>query len=92
MTQEQKNNLAMAIVEAIDRITEEETTAPATSSKCEMWTIAEAATEVKGLSAHTIRKWVAQGKIPSVRTGVGENGKILISKAALINYVNGREV
>lgn len=55
----------------------------------EMLTIHEAARTVKGLSEHTVRQLVAQGKVPSIRTGAGKNGKILIPKAALLDYCNG---
>jgi excisionase family DNA binding protein len=54
----------------------------------EMLTIKECASTVKGLSEHTVRQLVAQGKIPAVRAGAGKNGKILISKAALTDYFN----
>lgn len=90
MTQEMKNNLIAAIADIIDRIAaEDEPKEPQTASPCEMWTIAEAAEKVKGLSPHTIRQFVVQGKIPSVRTGVGRNGKILVPKNALLKYLNG---
>lgn len=55
----------------------------------EMLTVHEAARTVKGLSEHTVRQLVAQGKVPSIRTGAGKNGKILIPKAALLDYCNG---
>lgn len=58
-------------------------------SPMEMLTINEAAQEVKGLSAHTVRQLIAQGKIPSIRTGAGQNGKILVPKAALLKYLSG---
>ena len=54
----------------------------------EMLTIKECTESVRGLSAHTVRQLVKQGKIPSVRTGAGRNGKILISKSALLAYFN----
>ena len=43
-----------------------------------MITIREAAQTVKGLSEHTVRQLTAQDKIPSIRTGAGKNGKILV--------------
>ena len=55
----------------------------------EMLTIKEAAAAVKGVSEHTIRKLVAQGKVKYIRTGEGECGKILISKQSLITYFGG---
>ena len=56
-------------------------------SPVEMLTIKECAEAVKGLSEHTIRQLVAQEKIPYIRTGKGKSGKILISKAALLEYL-----
>ena len=60
-----------------------------TPQSVEMLTIKECTNAVKGLSEHTVRQLVAQGKIPYVRTGVGKRGKILISKAALLEYFGG---
>ncbi|MDE6593923.1 MAG: helix-turn-helix domain-containing protein [Oscillospiraceae bacterium] len=54
-----------------------------------MLTIKECAAAVKGLSEHTVRQLVAQEKIPYIRTGQGKNGKILISKSALLAYFGG---
>lgn len=54
----------------------------------EMLTIKECTEAVKGLSEHTIRQLVAQGKIPYIRTGKGKRGKILVSKKSLIEYLN----
>ena len=53
----------------------------------EMLTIKECSEAVTGLSEHTIRQLVAQEKIPYIRTGKGKPGKILISKAALCEYL-----
>ena len=52
-----------------------------------MLTIKECAEAVSGLSEHTIRQLVAQEKIPYIRTGQGKRGKILINKAALLEYL-----
>lgn len=56
-------------------------------SPVEMLTIKECAKAVTGLSEHTIRQLVAQEKIPYIRTGKGKRSKILISKAALLEYL-----
>ena len=56
----------------------------------EMLTIKECAEAVTGLSEHTIRQLVAQEKIPYIRTGKGKRGKILISKAALLGYLESQ--
>ncbi len=63
-----------------------------TSNKVEMLTIKESAELISGLSEHTVRQLVRQGKVKSVRTGEGRNGKILVNKADLIAYFNGKGV
>ena len=55
----------------------------------EMLTIKECTHAVSGLSEHTVRQLVAQKKIPYIRTGQGKRGKILISKTALLDYLEG---
>ena len=55
----------------------------------EMLTIKECTQTVSGLSEHTVRQLVAQKKIPYIRTGQGKRGKILISKATLLDYLEG---
>lgn len=52
----------------------------------EMLTIKECTQAVSGLSEHTVRLLVKQGKVKSVRTGEGRNGKILVNKADLLAY------
>ena len=52
----------------------------------EMLTVKECAELVNGLSEHTVRQLVAQDKVAYVRAGSGVRGKILVSKAALLNY------
>lgn len=53
----------------------------------EMLTIKQCTEAVSGLSENTVRQLVAQKKIPYIRTGQGKHGKILISKAALLEYL-----
>ena len=65
------------------------TPAPVSGQPTEMLTIKEAAATVKGVSEHTIRKLVSQGKVKYIRTGEGERGKILISKQSLLAYFGG---
>lgn len=59
--------------------------------KVEMLTIKESTAIISGLSEHTVRKLVKQGKVKSIRTGEGKNGKILVNKADLVAYFNGKE-
>ncbi|MBR1750947.1 MAG: helix-turn-helix domain-containing protein [Ruminococcus sp.] len=53
----------------------------------EMLTVNECAALVNGLSEHTVRQLVAQGKVVYVRAGSGVRGKILVSKASLLKYL-----
>ena len=59
--------------------------------KLEMLTIKECAELIRGLSEHTVRQLVKQGKIKSIRTGEGKSGKILVNKADFVAYFS-REV
>lgn len=67
-----------------------ESAALSAAAPVEMLTIKECAEAVTGLSEHTIRQLVAQEKIPYIRTGKGKRGKILISKAALLDYLESQ--
>ncbi|MDE5558550.1 MAG: helix-turn-helix domain-containing protein [Ruminococcus sp.] len=51
-----------------------------------MLTIKECTKAVKGLSEHTVRKLIAQGKLPYLRAGDGQRGKMLVNKADLLDY------
>ena len=53
----------------------------------EMLTVKECAALVNGLSEHTVRQLVAQDKVAYVRAGNGVRGKILVSKASLLEYL-----
>lgn len=93
MTMKTKQELISQIAALLNEVIEvEEQTAEviANSQKSvEMLTIKECSEAVKGLSEHTIRQLVAQEKIPYIRTGQGKRGKILISRAALLEYLGG---
>lgn len=95
MTTTQKKEIVDNILELLIQLTEDGdnsvpqiVTAP-TTNKVEMLTIKESAALISGLSEHTVRQLVKQGKVKSVRTGEGRNGKILINKTDLIAYFNG---
>ena len=90
MTTFERQQLIAAITTAIETLFDGEDKSEIREDKpTEKLTIHEAAQTVKGLSEHTVRQLAAQGKIPSIRTGAGKNGKILIPKAALLDYCNG---
>lgn len=74
---------------AVSVPTKAKETAP---EKVEMLTIKESAELIGGLSEHTVRQLVAQGKVKSVRTGEGKRGKILVNKADLVEYFQGKGV
>ncbi|MDE7289664.1 MAG: helix-turn-helix domain-containing protein [Oscillospiraceae bacterium] len=92
MTTNSKQELISKIVtllnELIDVEEKSSTKILQTDPKIEMLTIKECTKLVKGLSEHTVRKLAKQNKIPYVRAGQGNRGKILINKADLLNYLN----
>lgn len=96
MTTTQKKEIVDNILELLIQLTEDgensapqATTAPI-AGKVEMLTIKESAALISGLSEHTVRQLVRQGKVKSVRTGAGRNGKILVNKADLVEYFQGK--
>ncbi|MDE5576469.1 MAG: helix-turn-helix domain-containing protein [Oscillospiraceae bacterium] len=92
MTTNSKQELISKIVTLLNELidVEEKTSMkiPQADKKVEMLTIKECTELVKGLSEHTVRQLVIQDKIPYVRAGQGKRGKILISKADLLSYLN----
>ena len=52
----------------------------------QMLTLKDSLDIIPGLSMHTLRQLVLQGKIKSVRCGAGVRGKILVSKSDLLSY------
>lgn len=57
----------------------------------EMLTINECTELIKGLSKHTVRELVGRGELSSIRAGAGRNGKILVSKASLLAYIENAQ-
>ena len=98
MNTTEKKAIVDNILELLIQLTEDgensapQTTTAPTSNKVEMLTIKESAALISGLSEHTVRQLVKQGKVKSVRTGAGRKGKILVNKADLIAYFNGKGV
>ena len=92
MTTTQKKEIVDNILELLIQLAEGgensavQTTNAPTANKVEMLTIKESAALISGLSEHTVRQLVKQGKVKSVRTGEGRNGKILVNKADLLAY------
>ena len=93
MTTSRKNELIAQLVSILSELIEtndSEQVAKVTSNAVEVLTIKECTEAVKGLSEHTVRKLIAQGKLPYMRAGDGQRGKMLINKADLLAYFNGQ--
>ena len=92
MTNAKREEIIAAMSSLFEKLVENEqpkaeTTAP--PEKVEMLTIKECTEAVKGLNEYTVRQLIARKEIPSIRTGQGKRGKILVPKAALIRYFVG---
>ena len=93
MTTNRKIELIAQLVSILSELIEtndSEQVAKVTSNAVEVLTIKECTEAVKGLSEHTVRKLIAQGKLPYMRAGDGQRGKMLINKADLLAYFNGQ--
>lgn len=90
MTNAKREEIIAAMSSLLEQLVENEppkfepTTAP--TEKVEMLTIKECTEAVKGLNEYTVRQLIARKEIPSIRTGQGKRGKILVPKAALLRY------
>ena len=90
MTMQNKQELiktVVAILQTTIQVDEQQPQKNIDSAPVTMLTIKECSQLINGLSEHTVRKLVAQNKIPYFRTGEGKRGKILISKAALLEFL-----
>ena len=89
----EKQQIISQIAQLIEQLIDAETPTSAPqqyqteTQPLEMLTVKECAALVNGLSEHTVRQLVAQGKIAYVRAGNGVRGKILVSKASLLKYL-----
>lgn len=89
MTTNRKNELIAQLVSILSELIEandSEQVAKFSSSTVEMLTVKECTEAVKGLSEHTVRKLIKQGKLPYLRAGDGQRGKMLVNKADLLDY------
>ena len=90
MSHEKTQEILQQISMLLNSLNESETEPKETKQeKVEMLTVRECSEVIKGLNEYTIRQLIARKEIPSVRTGQGKNGKILVPKAALVAYFNG---
>lgn len=85
MTQERKNAIVDDIMALLIQLTDEEAVTETKAKTVEMLTIKECTELIKGLSEHTVRQLVAQGKVKYIRTGQGKRGKILVNKEDLVH-------
>lgn len=93
MTTNRKNEIIAQLVNILSEHIEANDSEKVTDVKSdavEMLTVKECTEAVKGLSEHTVRKLIKQGKLPYLRTGDGVKGKMLINKADLLAYFNGQ--
>ncbi len=90
MSHEKTQEILQQITVLLNSLNESETEPKETKQeKVEMLTVKECSEVIKGLNEYTVRQLIARKEIPSVRTGQGKNGKILVPKAALVAYFNG---
>lgn len=91
MTIKQKREIIAAVSALLEKLIPiEEDTPTITVSKPalpEMLTVKECAALVTGLTEHTVRMLVKQGKVRYIRCGQGTRGKILVSKDSLLKYL-----
>lgn len=93
MTTNRKNELIAQLVNILSELIEandSEQVSEIKSDAVEMLTVKECTEAVKGLSEHTVRKLITQGKLPYMRAGDGQRGKMLINKSDLLAYFNGQ--
>ena len=88
MTQQEKQKLLSQIAALLESIPveNEEKIIPKAAEKPQLLTIKECSEEISGLSEHTIRMLIAQGKLPHIRSGAGKRGKILVNKSDLLKF------
>lgn len=93
MTTNRKNELIAQLVNILSELIEAndpDQVSEIKSDAVEMLTVKECTEAIKGLSEHTVRKLIAQGKLPYMRAGDGQRGKMLINKSDLLAYFNGQ--
>lgn len=88
MTTTQKKEIVDNIIDLLIQLTDDKASTQISqeTNPVEMLTIKECTEVIHGLSEHTVRQLVTQGKVKSVRTGEGKRGKILVNKSDLVAY------
>lgn len=77
------------IKQLIESIRAEEAERESKPDVIEMLSIPQCCQVVQGVSQSTIRILAKTGKLPFIRTGRGEHGKILIRKSDLLAHFGG---
>lgn len=78
--------LLAEIIHTPDEIAEKENVP--SNDKVEMLTVKECSELMRGVAVSTIYKMVRKEKLPCARVGVGETGRILIPKSAVLRYLH----
>ena len=94
MTTNRKNELIAQLVNILSELIEAndpEQVSKVKSDAVEMLTVKECTEAVKGLSEHTVRKLIKQGKLPYLRTGDGVNGKMLSTRQTCLRISTDRQ-
>lgn len=87
ITQNQRDDILKGIALLLDGMVDEKRE-NTVEDKCRMLTVRECSQMVEGLSEHTIRQLIKRGELSAIRTGRGQNGKMLVPEKALIEYIN----
>ena len=82
-------NTENIVKQLIESIREEENARVSKPEIIEMLSIPQCCQVIRGVSQSTIRLLTKTGKLPFIRTGRGEHGKILIKKTDLLAYFGG---
>lgn len=82
-------NTENIVKQLIESIREEENARVSKPEIIEMLSIPQCCQIIQGVSQSTIRLLTKTGKLPFIRTGRGEHGKILIKKTDLLAYFGG---
>ncbi len=87
MTNDEKKAIIASILTMLDRLSDDSEQSKPQQHPVEMLTITECTELVHGLSAHTVRRLVAQNKVKHIRTGEGKRGIILVNKDDLLAFL-----
>lgn len=95
MTTRNKHALIAEIVALLDKSIDTEVPdtpiSKPTNEPTEMLRIKDCPKAFPGLTEYTVRKLVALNKIPYIRSGEGKNGKLLVYKQGLEEYLTNRK-